>query len=200
MVENAYDTVKQTATWITRASRLATEAHERFRMITSPPTSPPDSDRENLGKIGREGNGLYIVLHKSESAEPSILMRALVDFGIPNPKAEEVVKALTKKVNGGTNNAWTGEVVIYGPTELLCDLSPSVYYRYLTSPTQDLDERVDENFRRLCAHLRARELCASVKTHDQLRVEQRSSACISWIHAIANAADVLCEQGEDNSI
>lgn len=202
VVDKARDTVAEMATWITRTSELAKKAYERFISLTDIDYDDTDGSINwytgeiDLAKIGRAENGLYIVLHKSEVVDPKVLLRALVEFGIPPRKADDVVSMLTKKVNGGTNNAWTGEVVIYGPDELLCDLTPNYYLQYLTSPTPGSDRVVNRNYHRLCNVLRRRGLCVSVKTYEQLRREQRASACISWIHAIANAADVLCEQGE----
>ena len=185
-MSNVYSSVCQTATWLTKTAALATESHTRFVRL--------DEDDIDVAQLGRAEDGLYVVLHKTEVVQTRILLPALIKFGIPINRAEDVMKMLCEKSNGGVNNAWNGEVIVYGPNELLCDLSPSTFRQYLLSPNLFTDKIVRNKLSKICKHLRKLGLCVSIKTHNQLCLEQRSSACISWIHALANSADVLCEQ------
>ena len=86
------------------------------------------------------------------------------------------------------------EIIIYGPRELLCDISLPTFQQYLKHPNPKIDAIVDAKLSSLLAVLAGAKLITSVKTHSQLVTEQRAVATISWMHAIANSCDSLCTQ------
>ena len=168
----------------------------KVAVIASPARSSP---AYRLGKAGREGNGLYLVLHGDDIHPSSDILTALRDLYSerrpgdigPAPFASgQTEAALSKAVRLLRSE---GDLIVWGVKELVAEAGP-VQSALWRDGDYAATERVGALIlarARLCS---SRGLIVSIKTRDELLAEQRASAVIRWLGTLAKSCDPLCNQ------
>ena len=152
-----------------------------------------------LGKAGREGNGLYLVLHGDDVHPSSEILSALRDLYSerrpgdvgPAPFASGHTEAALSKAVRLLRSE--GDLIVWGVKELVAEAGP-VQSALWRDGDYAATERVGALIlarARLCS---SRGLVVSIKTRDELLAEQRAAAVIRWLGTLAKSCDPLCNQ------
>jgi len=152
-----------------------------------------------IGKAGREGKGLYLVLHGDDIHSTSEIVAGLRDLYSgkrlgdlnPAPFASGYTEAVLSKAARILRSE--GDLIVWGTQELVAEAGPvqSALWR-------DGDYAATE---RMGALMFARAkvciscgLVVSIKTRSELLTEQRAAAVIRWLGTLAQACDPLCHR------
>lgn len=166
---------------------------------TTNATPVRSSPAYRLGKAGREGNGLYLVLHGDDVHPSSEILSALRDLYSerrpgdvgPAPFASGHTEAALSKAVRLLRSE--GDLIVWGVKELVAEAGP-VQSALWRDGDYAATERVGALIlarARLCS---SRGLVVSIKTRDELLAEQRAAAVIRWLGTLAKSCDPLCNQ------
>ena len=166
---------------------------------TTSATPVRSSPAYRLGKAGREGNGLYLVLHGDDVHPSSEILSALRDLYSerrpgdvgPAPFASGHTEAALSKAVRLLRSE--GDLIVWGVKELVAEAGP-VQSALWRDGDYAATERVGALIlarARLCS---SRGLVVSIKTRDELLAEQRAAAVIRWLGTLAKSCDPLCNQ------
>lgn len=140
-----------------------------------------------LGRIGKEGHGLYLVLFADDIHSPQQWIDALRDFlGASSYYTDSILAKFVRALRQ------YGQLVVWGTMELLTECGTTNAQLWMDGDAVAAS-RIANNLL-----IRARKLIkngffCSVVTRQELQLEQRAVAVLQWMSALARSCDPLCQ-------
>ncbi len=149
----------------------------------------PLTKAEKLGMLGRQGGGLYLVLKSDDIHSDRQLVEAVHElFGTSSMYTEST---LTKVVQALKQ---FGQLVVWGTTELLAELSPTQVQLWLDGDKIASGVLGQAMLRRAEILTKSHGLFCSILTRRELQVEQRAVNVLQWLTGLARSCDPLCQK------
>ena len=152
-----------------------------------------------IGKAGRDGGGLYLVLHYGDAQSSNDIVVALRDL-YSGRRLEDLSAAplISGHIDTQLSKAARilkseGDLIVWGPHELVTEVTSAHIALWLDGDYAATERmgRVILGKARVC---KSKGLTVSIKTRDELLAEQRAAAAIKWLGTMAKACDPLCNQ------
>lgn len=146
-----------------------------------------DKRAEQLGCLGAEGGGLYLVLHADDIHSPSQLLDALRGFwGASNYYTDTLLGKLVKSLRH------YGQLVVFGTMEVAAEVGPTLVELWLDKD-RVASARIGALLLERVARLTKFGMFCSILTRDELMLEQRAVVLLQWMSVIARSCDPMCQ-------
>jgi hypothetical protein len=143
---------------------------------------------EQLANVGRQGHGLFIVLHADDVHTAEQLREALREFfGTANNYFPD--RVLDKVVVGLRQY---GQLVVFGTMELVAECGATQVHLWMDGD-KIASVRIGGVVLERAARLTERGFFCSILTREELIVEQQAVAALQWLSAVARSCDPLCQ-------
>ena len=141
---------------------------------------------EALGTTGREGKGLYLVLHADDIHSTQQLLDALRDFlGTSNYYTDTLLSKLVRSLRQ------YGQLVVWGTMELIQECGATQVHLWMDGDKVAAG-RIGAVILERASRLTRHGMFCSILTRDELLLEQRAVAVLQWVSAVARSCDPLC--------
>lgn len=141
---------------------------------------------EVLGSVGREGRGLYLVLHADDIHSKQQISEALKDFlGTANYYTDTLLGKLVRALHQ------YGQLVVWGTMELVQECGATQVHLWMDGDkvaAGRIGSVIWERASRLTRH----GMFCSILTRNELILEQRAVAVLQWLSSVARSCDPLC--------
>lgn len=143
---------------------------------------------EQLANVGRQGHGLFIVLHADDVHTAEQLREALREFFgtannyFPDPVLDKVVIGLRQY----------GQLVVFGTMELVAECGATQVHLWMDGD-KIASVRIGGVVLERAARLTERGFFCSILTREELIIEQRAVAALQWLSVVARSCDPLCQ-------
>lgn len=143
---------------------------------------------QNLGVDGREGHGLYLILHTDDNIHtPSQIVEALRDlYGGSSYFTDSVLGRLARVLKQ------YGQLVVWGSMEVVGACSSTHVDCWLDGDNV-ASSRIGAAMLGKAACLARHGLVCSIATRQELQFEQRAVAVLRWLSELARSCDPLCQ-------
>lgn len=149
----------------------------------------PLTKAEKLGMLARQGGGLYLVLKFDDIHSDRQLVEAVLElFGTSSMYTESTLTKVVQKLKQ------FGQLVVWGTTELLAELSPTQVQLWLDGDRVASGVLGAAMLRRAEILTRSHGLFCSILTRRELQVEQRAVNVLQWLTGLARSCDPLCQK------
>jgi hypothetical protein len=143
---------------------------------------------EQLGTIGRQGGGLYLVLRSDDIHTTGQCVDALRELlGTSSLYTESILQKLVRALRQ------YGQLVVWGTMELLAECSAAQVALWLDGDrvaTGAIGNAMLARAKSLTDH----GLYCSIVTLEELMQEQRAVAILQWLTCLARSCDPLCQK------
>eukprot|EP00550_Attheya_septentrionalis_P012964 CAMPEP_0198304944 /NCGR_PEP_ID=MMETSP1449-20131203/57651_1 /TAXON_ID=420275 /ORGANISM="Attheya septentrionalis, Strain CCMP2084" /LENGTH=2807 /DNA_ID=CAMNT_0044007473 /DNA_START=500 /DNA_END=8923 /DNA_ORIENTATION=- len=147
---------------------------------------------EQIGVVGREQHGLYLVLHYEDVHTTAHVVAALRDLyhtssaTLSQTQSEAILSKIARLLRNH------GDLVVWGPAELMAETG-TVAVNCWRDGDQMATRRIGSLMYKK-AHLLANRhgLVCSIKTRTELWMEHRAVAVVNWLSVLARSCDPLC--------
>jgi hypothetical protein len=148
------------------------------------------SQAEQLGMLGRQGGGLYLVLRSDDIHTTAQWVDALRDLlGTSSLYTDSILQKLVRALRQ------YGQLVVWGTLELLAEsLSPTQISLWLDGDRIASGMVGSAMLARALLLTSSHGLYCSIVTLDELLLEQRAVAILQWLTCLARSCDPLCQK------
>lgn len=149
--------------------------------------SHDDARALELGQLGAENEGLYIVLFADDIHSSAHLFKALRDFfGATVFYTDKLLGTLVRVLRQ------YGHLVVWGTMEMAADCGATQVHLWLDGDSVAAT-RIGAVALERASRLTKHGLFCSIATGKELKVEQRAVYVLQWLSAVARSCDPLCQ-------
>lgn len=185
--DNSQDAVMEEGSQVFLPERAGTSRARDGNEEQGAQSSAGISDAEKLGRLAREGEGLYLVLRADDIHTPPQIATALQNLlGGSSYYMDSLLHKLVKALVSH------GQLVVWGTMELLGERTVAQRHLWLDGD-RVVDELVGASMLERASRLSSHGLTCSIVTRKELQWEQRAVAVLEWLTSLARSCDPLCQ-------